>query len=185
MNELVIGFTCSAFDLFHAGHITMLKEAKDNCDYLIVGLQTDPTIDRPTKNRPVQTVYERWVQLAACSYVDRIIPYATEKELLDILQSQDIDVRFVGEEYRDKDFTGRELPGIKIHYNKRRHSFSSTELRNRVFMSQLKKETTVAERGLMPSKREPNDPRWIGPYTGAAPIDFLSKQQYNPNASEK
>ena len=127
-----IGFTCSTLDLFHAGHITMLKEAKDNCDYLIVGIQSDPTIDRPTKNRPVQSLYERWVQLEACVYVDKIIPYATEKELMDILQSQDIDVRFVGEEYRDIDFTGKEL-GITIHYNKRRHSFSSTELRKRVF----------------------------------------------------
>lgn len=126
-----VGFTCSTFDLFHAGHITMLKEAKANCDFLIVGLQSDPTIDRQTKNKPVQSLYERWVQLEACVYVDKIIPYATEKELLDILQSQDIDVRFIGEEYRDIDFTGKEL-GITIHYNKRRHSFSSTELRQRV-----------------------------------------------------
>jgi glycerol-3-phosphate cytidylyltransferase len=135
-----IGFTCSTFDLFHAGHITMLKEAKDNCDYLIVGIQSDPTIDRPTKNRPVQSLYERWVQLEACVYVDKIIPYATEKELMDILQSQDIDVRFVGEEYRDIDFTGKEL-GITIHYNKRRHSFSSTELRKRVFDAEYVRQT--------------------------------------------
>lgn len=137
-----IGFTCSTFDLFHAGHITMLKEAKDNCDYLIVGIQSDPTIDRPQKNRPVQSLYERWVQLEACVYVDKIIPYATEKELMDILQSQDIDVRFVGEEYRDIDFTGKEL-GITIHYNKRRHSFSSTELRNRVYAAEAKKTLSV------------------------------------------
>jgi glycerol-3-phosphate cytidylyltransferase len=132
-----IGFTCSAFDLFHAGHITMLRDAKEHCDFLIVGLQTDPTIDRPTKNRPVQTVYERWVQLAACQYVDRIIPYATEKELLDILQSQDITIRFVGEEYQSQPFTGKDIDGIEIHYNKRRHSFSSTELRQRVFTAQI------------------------------------------------
>jgi len=132
-----IGFTCSAFDLFHAGHITMLRDAKEHCDFLIVGLQTDPTIDRPTKNRPVQTVYERWVQLAACQYVDRIIPYATEKELLDILQSQAINIRFVGEEYQSQSFTGKDIDGIEIYYNKRRHSFSSTELRQRVFTSQI------------------------------------------------
>jgi glycerol-3-phosphate cytidylyltransferase len=138
-----IGFTASAFDLFHAGHICMLEEAKQHCDYLIVGLQTDPTIDRPTKNRPVQTVYERWVQLAACQYIDRIIPYATEKELLDILQSQNIDVRFVGEEYMDVDFTGKDL-GIPIHYNKRRHSFSTTELRQRVFTAQVSQGKVVS-----------------------------------------
>jgi len=132
-----IGFTCSAFDLFHAGHITMLRDAKEHCDFLIVGLQTDPTIDRPNKNRPVQTVYERWVQLAACQYVDRIIPYATEKELLDILQSQDINIRFVGEEYQSQPFTGKDIDGIEIYYNKRRHSFSSTELRQRVFTAQI------------------------------------------------
>jgi glycerol-3-phosphate cytidylyltransferase len=102
-----------------------------------VGLQTDPTIDRPNKNRPVQTVYERWVQLAACQYVDRIIPYATEKELLDILQSQDINIRFVGEEYQSQPFTGKDIDGIEIYYNKRRHSFSSTELRQRVFTAQI------------------------------------------------
>lgn len=130
-----IGFTCSTFDLFHAGHVTMLKEAKANCDYLIVGLQSDPTVDRPQKNRPVQSLYERWVQLEACVYVDKIIPYTTEKELLDILQSQDINIRFVGEEYQDIEFTGRRECAVdmEIHYNKRRHSFSSTELRKRVF----------------------------------------------------
>jgi len=144
-----IGFTASAFDLFHAGHICMLEEAKQHCDYLIVGLQTDPTIDRPAKNRPVQTVYERWVQLAACQYIDRIIPYATEKELLDILQSQNIDVRFVGEEYMDVDFTGKDL-GIPIHYNKRRHSFSTTELRQRVFTAHIQKEKNPREVGPIP-----------------------------------
>lgn len=130
--EIIKGFTASCFDLLHAGHITMLKEAKNNCDILIVGLQTDPTIDRPSKNKPVQTVYERWVQLAACKYVDEIIPYTTEKELLDILLSQQINIRFIGEEYKDKDFTGKELEDIKLFYNIRKHSFSSTELRNRV-----------------------------------------------------
>jgi len=120
----------------------MLEEAKQNCDFLIVGLQTDPTIDRPNKNKPIQSVYERWVQLDACRHVDKIIPYATEKELLDLLQSQNIDVRFVGEEYMDKDFTGKDL-GIHIHYNKRRHSFSSTELRQRVYTKQSAIDSTT------------------------------------------
>jgi glycerol-3-phosphate cytidylyltransferase len=126
-----IGFTCSTFDLFHAGHIMMLKDAKEQCDYLIVGLQTDPTIDRAEKNKPVQSVFERFVQLDACKYVDEVVVYATEKELLDILQSYDIDVRIIGEEYEAKPFTGKELP-IEVYYNKRRHSFSTTELRKRV-----------------------------------------------------
>ena len=127
-----IGFTCSTFDLFHAGHIMMLKEAKTQCDYLIVGLQTDPTIDRPdTKNKPIQSLFERFVQLSACKYVDEIIPYSTEKELMDILLSYPIDVRIIGEEYKDKHFTGRDLD-IEIYYNKRRHSFSTTELRQRL-----------------------------------------------------
>lgn len=128
---MVVGFTCSCFDLFHAGHIMMLKEAKEQCDYLIVGLQTDPTIDRPQKNKPVQSVFERFVQLEACKYVDEIVVYATEKDLLDILQSYKIDIRIIGEEYRNKKFTGDELP-ISLHFNKRRHSFSTTELRARV-----------------------------------------------------
>ena len=126
-----IGFTCSCFDLFHAGHIMMLKEAKTQCDYLIVGLQTDPTLDRPEKNKPVQTVFERFVQLQACKYVDEIVVYATEKDLMDVLQSFPIDIRIIGEEYQHKSFTGKELP-IEIYYNKRRHSFSTSELRQRV-----------------------------------------------------
>lgn len=128
---MIIGFTCSTFDLFHAGHIMMLKDAKQQCDHLIVGLQTDPTIDRVEKNKPVQTVFERFIQLDACKYVDEVIVYATEKELMDILQSYDIDVRIIGEEYESKPFTGKELP-IEVYYNKRRHSFSTTELRKRV-----------------------------------------------------
>ncbi|MEN9921564.1 MAG: hypothetical protein RLZZ517_542 [Candidatus Parcubacteria bacterium] len=126
-----VGFTCSCFDLFHAGHVMMLKEAKDHCDYLIVGLQTDPTIDRTWKNKPVQSVFERFVQLQACKYVDEIVPYATEKELLDILTSYPIDVRIIGEEYRDKPFTGSDLE-MEIYFNSRQHSFSTTELRQRV-----------------------------------------------------
>ena len=133
-----IGFTCSTFDLFHAGHVMMLKEAKTQCDYLIVGLQSDPTIDRSEKNKPIQTLFERYVQLYACKYVDEIIPYSTEKELMDILLSYPIDVRIIGEEYKDQHFTGRELD-MEIYYNSRKHSFSSSGLRKRVQESENKK----------------------------------------------
>jgi len=125
------GFTCSTFDLFHAGHIMMLKEAHEQCDYLLVGLQTDPTIDRKEKNKPVQSVFERFVQLKACRYVDEVVVYATEKELRDILLSYPIDVRILGEEYKDKEFTGYDIP-MKFYFNNRKHSFSTTELRHRV-----------------------------------------------------
>jgi glycerol-3-phosphate cytidylyltransferase len=131
-----IGFTCSTFDLFHAGHIMMLKEARTQCDYLIVGLQTDPTIDRPReKNTPVQSVFERYEQLKACKYVDEILVYATEKDLVDILLSYPIDVRILGNEYEHKNFTGRNEcveRGMQFYFNKRDHSFSTTELRQRV-----------------------------------------------------
>lgn len=133
-----IGFTCSCFDLFHAGHIIMLEEAKSLCDYLIVGLQTDPTIDRPEKNKPIQSVFERFVQLDACKHVDLVVPYATEKDLMDILQSYAIDIRIVGEEYQSKKFTGSDLD-IPVYYNKRRHSFSTTELRGRVLAASYPK----------------------------------------------
>ena len=125
-----IGFTCGAFDLLHAGHIVMLKEAKDNCDYLIVGLQTDPSIDRQEKNQPVQSVFERYVQLRGVKYVDEIIPYDTEQSLLDLLEATQIHLRFVGEDYIDRDFTGKGLH--EIWYTSRQHSFSSTNLRNKV-----------------------------------------------------
>lgn len=127
-----IGFTCSTFDLFHAGHVMMLEEAKKQCDFLIVGLQTDPTIDRPnTKNKPVQGVFERWAQLKACKFVDQIVPYATERELRDILLSFPINIRILGEEYKDKEFTGHDL-SMEFYFNQRRHSFSTSELRQRV-----------------------------------------------------
>jgi glycerol-3-phosphate cytidylyltransferase len=132
---MLIGFTCSSFDLLHAGHTLMLEEAKAQCDYLIVGLQTDPTLDRPTKNKPVQTVVERYLQLRACKYVDEIIPYATEQDLEDILAGMHIDVRILGVEYRDKDFTGRDIckkRDIDIVFNERDHRFSSSYLRKRV-----------------------------------------------------
>lgn len=133
-----VGFTCSCFDLFHAGHVMMLKEAKDHCDYLVVGLQTDPTVDRVWKNKPVQTVLERFIQLQACKYVDEIVPYATEKELMDILTSYPIDVRIIGEEYRDKKFTGCNLD-MEVYFNSRQHSFSTTELRQRVLNEESRK----------------------------------------------
>jgi glycerol-3-phosphate cytidylyltransferase len=132
-----IGFTCSTFDLFHAGHVMMLQEARTQCDYLIVGLQTDPTIDRPEKNKPVQSLLERFIQVKACKYVDEIVPYSTEKELMDILTSFPIDVRIIGEEYRDKQFTGFNLP-IAVYFNSRQHSFSTTELRQRVLQANNK-----------------------------------------------
>ena len=126
-----VGFTCGAFDLLHAGHIVMLKEARSKCDHLIVGLQTDPSIDRQNKNQPVQSVYERYIQLSAVKYVDEIIPYDTEQSLIDLLESTPIDIRFVGEDYIDRNFTGDYLP-IKVMYTNRKHSFSSTNLRKKV-----------------------------------------------------
>ena len=136
-----IGFTCSTFDLLHAGHITMLEEAKHHCDYLIVGLQTDPTVDRPdTKNAPIQTIVERQIQLAAVKYVDEIVIYNTEQDLKDLLLTLPINVRVLGDEYKNKDFTGKDIAkqrGIKIVYNGRDHSFSSTSLRKRVQTNQI------------------------------------------------
>ena len=130
-----VGFTCSTFDLLHAGHIQMLRDAKSVCDYLIVGLQTDPTIDRQEKNKPIQSIVERYVQLQAVKYVDEIITYSTEKDLEDILSMYQIDIRIMGEEYRDKNFTGKDIcqkRGIQFYFNKRDHRFSSTDLRSRV-----------------------------------------------------
>lgn len=126
-----VGFTCGAFDLLHAGHVLMLAEAKTQCDWLIVGLQTDPTIDRSNKNRPVQTTFERYTQLKGCRFVDEIIPYDTEDDLFNLLSTYNIDVRIVSDEYKDTIFTGK-LLGIDIYYNKRSHNFSSSELRNRL-----------------------------------------------------
>ena len=125
-----IGFTCGAFDLLHAGHIVMLEETKQFCNYLIVGLQTDPSIERPSKNKPIQSIYERYIQLSAVKFVDKIIPYDTENSLVDLLQSQNINIRFVGEDYKNKAFTGDDL-NIKIQYTNRKHSFSTTSLRQR------------------------------------------------------
>ena len=131
-----IGVTFSTFDMLHAGHIAMLAEAKNHCDYLIAGLQTDPTIDRPdTKNKPVQSIVERQIQLAACRYVDEVVVYQTEQDLVDLLLIRPIDVRVLGVEYQEKEFTGREecdMRNIELIFNGRDHSFSSSSLRKRV-----------------------------------------------------
>ena len=132
---MIIGITFSSFDLFHSGHVAMLKEAKANCDHLMVGVQTDPTVDRPEKNKPIQSVFERYVQLEGCKYIDQIVPYATEKEIEDILLTYKIDKRFIGEEYKTKEFTGKQLcvdNDIELYYNKRQHTFSTTNLRTRI-----------------------------------------------------
>jgi glycerol-3-phosphate cytidylyltransferase len=132
---MIVGFTASAFDLLHSGHITMLREAKAQCDYLICGLQLDPSLDRETKNKPIQTMVERYIQLSAVRYVDEIVPYVTEKDLTDILSSYSINIRILGDEYKDKDFTGRDLCdrlGIGLYFNTRNHRFSSSELRQRI-----------------------------------------------------
>jgi glycerol-3-phosphate cytidylyltransferase len=135
---MIVGFTCGAFDLLHAGHVVMLKEASENCEYLIVGLQTDPSIDRQKKNKPVQSVYERYIQLRAVKYIDEIIPYDTEQSLRDLLEATKIDIRFVGEDYKNKGFTGADL-AKDVYFTSRQHSFSSSTLRNRINESSNKK----------------------------------------------
>ncbi len=130
-NGLKIGFTCSCFDLLHAGHIKMLKDAKNQCDILIVGLQTDPTIDRKTKNKPIQSFEERNIMINAVKYVDKIIYYATEHDLLNILKQLDPDIRILGTDWKDKLFTGHQLP-INIHWHIRDHSWSTSNLRKRI-----------------------------------------------------
>ena len=137
-----VGLTASTFDLLHAGHIAMLREAKTQCEYLICALQIDPSIDRPEKNKPVQTIVERFIQLQAVKYVDEIVPYQTEQDLEDILKTYRLDVRIIGEEYKSGKFTGRAIcasRGIEIYFNKRDHGFSTSDLRLRV--------TTAANKG--------------------------------------
>jgi glycerol-3-phosphate cytidylyltransferase len=138
-----VGFTCSTFDLLHAGHILMLAECKQLVNYLIVGIQTDPTIDRPEiKNKPVQSIVERYVQLSAVKFVDEIIVYDTEKDLEDLLMFLPITMRICGEEYKERHLTGRDIcdnRGIKTYYNSRTHRFSSSELRQRTYQSELNK----------------------------------------------
>lgn len=139
-----IGFNCSSFDLFHAGHVTMLKMEKDMCDYLKVALQVDPTIDRPgIKNKPVQSIYERYVQLQGCKYVDEILVYETEQDLLNLIMTQTIHIRFLSEEYLNRDFTGKQYclnNGIELHYHKRQHTYSSSDLRRRVYLLERDKQ---------------------------------------------
>ena len=131
----IVGFTASTFDLLHAGHVSMVREAKEQCDYLICGLQVDPSLDRPEKNKPVQSLVERYTQLAGVKYVDEIIPYQSEDDLIDILNMVNIDIRIIGAEYKDTSFTGRATcakRGIEIYFNKRDHRFSTSDLRKRV-----------------------------------------------------
>lgn len=136
-----IGFNCSTFDLFHAGHVTMLKEEKRHCDWLIIAVQTDPTLDRPdTKNRPVQSIYERFVQVSACKYVDEVLVYSTEEDLLNLIKTTKMDVRFLGEEYKNIDFTGKQWcieNGIELFYHKRDHNYSSSGLRTRAYEAEV------------------------------------------------
>jgi glycerol-3-phosphate cytidylyltransferase len=142
-NSKRVGFTCSTFDLLHAGHVAMLQEAKTQCDHLIIGLQNDPSVDRANKNRPVQSIIERQIQLDGSKYVDEIWVYNTEKDLEDLLLTLPIDVRILGVEYEGKEFTGREIchkRGIELYFNGRDHSFSSSGLRRRVYEAELAKE---------------------------------------------
>lgn len=140
-----IGFNCSSFDLLHAGHVTMLKMEKELCDYLIVALQVDPTIDRPgIKNKPCQSIYERYVQLQACKYIDEILVYDTEYDLLQMLMTQTIHIRFLGSEYLNRDFTGKQYcidNNIELYYHKRQHKYSSSELRTRIARLESIKDT--------------------------------------------
>lgn len=136
-----VGITFSTFDLLHAGHVKMLEEAKRQCDYLIVGLQLDPSLNRPEKNSPSQTIIERYIQLKGCKHIDEIIPYVSEQDLEDILKSFKLDVRIIGEEYKEKPFTGKDYckeKGIEIYYNKRDHRFSSSGLRKQVKLAEDK-----------------------------------------------
>ena len=145
MENKIIGFTCGAMDLLHAGHVLMLKEAKNNCDHLIVGLHTDPTIDRESKNKPIQSLEERRIQLRGCKYVDEILEYDTEADLVIMLNnlkethSENL-VRIIGADYIDKEFTGKDLD-IKVVYNSRNHSYSSSELRKRIWREETIKFT--------------------------------------------
>ena len=133
------GITFGAFDLFHAGHVLMLEEAKTVCDYLIVCIQSDPSLDREEKNKPVQSIIEREIQVSGCRHVDEVIIYDSEVDLLNIIDQVDWDVRILGEEYKDKDFTGRDQTLERCYFNKRPHTFSSSELRERVSKEHFKK----------------------------------------------
>ena len=139
---MIVGITFSSFDLLHAGHIKMLEEAKRQCDYLIVGLQLDPSVDRPEKNGPSQSIIERYIQLKGSKHIDEIVPYVSEQDLEDILHSFKLDVRIIGDEYIDKQYTGKDYcaaKGIEIYYNSRNHRFSSSGLRKQVKTVEQKK----------------------------------------------
>jgi glycerol-3-phosphate cytidylyltransferase len=134
-----VGIVASCFDLFHTGHILMLLEAKEKCDHLVVALQSDPTLDRPEKNKPVQTLFERFSQVNACKYVDQIIPYDTEEDLYNLLVGYEWDIRFLGSDYCGRiDFTGANL-SIPIHYCIRKHNYSSSRLRERILKQEKNK----------------------------------------------
>ena len=154
-----IGFNCSSFDLFHAGHVTMLRMEKELCDYLKVALQVDPSVDRPgIKNKPSQSLYERYVQVQSCKYVDEILVYETEADLLNLIKTQTIHIRFLSEEYENRDFTGKQYcidNGIEIYYHLRRHNYSSTELRNKIYLLEKQKiETKDQESSVLPHSPE-------------------------------
>jgi glycerol-3-phosphate cytidylyltransferase len=137
-----VGITFSTFDLFHAGHVKMLEEAKTVCDFLIVGLQLDPSIERPEKNSPSQSIIERYIQVKGCKHIDEIVPYVAEQDILDILKSFKIDVRIIGEEYKNSNFTGKDYclkKGIDIYFNSRDHRFSSSGIRSQLKNSKIKK----------------------------------------------
>ena len=139
MSKERVGIIASCFDLFHSGHVLALCEAKENCDRLVIALQSDPTLDRPEKNKPVQNLFERYVQVNACKYVDEIIPYDTEADLLNLLTGYDWDVRFLGDDYFGRpNYTGYHLD-IPIHYLSRKHDYSSSSLRERILNAGKKK----------------------------------------------
>ena len=148
-----IGFNCSSFDLFHAGHVTMLKMEKEVCDYLKIALQVDPSIDRPgIKNKPVQSVYERYIQLQGCKYVDEILVYETEADLLNLIQTQTFHIRFLSEEYKHIEVTGKQYcidNGVEIYYHLRRHQYSSTEIRNRVYNLEKQKREDMRQESII------------------------------------
>ncbi len=140
-----IGFQCSSFDLFNAGHVTMLKQEKEMCDYLKVAIQVDPTKDRPgIKNKPVESIYERYVKLQSCKYIDEILVYETEFDLMNLIMTQTIHIRFLSEEYTNRDFTGKQYcidNGIELFYHKRKHNYSSSNLRLRTYKLELQKQS--------------------------------------------
>lgn len=139
------GFTCGAFDLCHSGHMLMFKECKQFCDYLIVGLQTDPTLDRANKNKPIQTLEERKIQLEGIKYIDEIVIYNTEQDLYNLLAKNDIGVtiRIIGEDWRGKEYTGHDLP-LEVAFNSRTHSYSTTSLRERIAKAEAEKKKTTS-----------------------------------------